>query len=241
MEAALLNGEPEPDSPRSTAQMAAECFAGMSVDEYRAYVRAFMAQPAYGFDGMTYGEGFYLPMLSLVEYLYENDFTVFISSGSERLMVRELIDGRLDAWIPPYRVIGSTFSLAATNQGDKQGRSYTYSQEDEVLMAGNLVVKNQKANKVFSIVDEIGAPPVLVFGNSSGDLAMAEYCIQHSGKAWMLLCDDVERDYGDPVAAASFAEDCLARGIETISMRDEFETIYGEDAVLKLAIMDEAA
>ena len=241
LEKALLNGEPEPDSPRSTAQMAAECFAGMSVDEYRAYVRAFMAQPAYGFDGMTYGEGFYLPMLSLVEYLHENDFTVFISSGSERLMVRELIDGRLDAWIPPYRVIGSTFSLAATNQGDEQGRSYTYSQEDEVLMEGNLVVKNQKANKVFSIVNEIGAPPVLVFGNSSGDLAMAEYCIQHGGKAWMLLCDDVERDYGDPEAVASFADDCQARGIGTISMRDEFETIYGEDAVLKLAIMDEAA
>lgn len=241
LEEALLNGEPEPDSPRSTAQMAAECFAGMSVDEYRAYVRAFMAQPAYGFDGMTYGEGFFLPMLSLVEYLYENDFTIFISSGSERLMVRELIDGRLDAWIPPYRVIGSTFSLAATNQGDEQGRSYTYSQEDEVLMEGNLVVKNQKANKVFSIVDEIGEPPILAFGNSSGDLAMAEYCIQHSGKAWMLLCDDVERDYGDPEAVASFADDCQARGIGTISMRDEFETIYGEDAVLKLAIMDEAA
>ena len=241
MEAALLNGEPEPDSPRSTAQMAAECFAGMSVDEYRAYVRAFMAQPAYGFDGMTYGEGFYLPMLSLVEYLYENDFTVFISSGSERLMVRELIDGRLDAWIPPYRVIGSTFSLAATNQGDTQGRSYTYSQEDEVLMEGNLVVKNQKANKVFSIVDEIGEPPVLVFGNSSGDLAMAEYCIQHGGKAWMLLCDDVERDYGDPDAAAAFAADCVERGIGTVSMRDEFETIYGEDMVPWMEAQDDAA
>ena len=133
-------------------------------------------------------------------------------------------------WIPPYRVIGSTFSLAATNQGDKQGRSYTYSQEDEVLMEGNLVVKNQKANKVFSIVDEIGAPPVLVFGNSSGDLAMAEYCIQHSGKA-----------YGDQETAAAFAADCLNRGIETISMRDEFATIYGEDVVMKQEDLDEAA
>ena len=95
-------------------------------------------------------------------------------------------------------------------------------------MEGNLAVKNQKANKVFSIVDEIGNPPVLVFGNSSGDLAMAEYCLQRGGQAWMLLCDDVERDYGDPEAAAEFAEDCRSRGIGTVSMRDEFETIYGE-------------
>ena len=241
LEAALLNGEPEPDSPRSTAQMAAECFAGMTVDEYRAYVRAFMDQPAYGFDGMTYAEGFYLPMVSLVQTLSENGFTVFISSGSERLMVRELIDGTLDTWIPPYRVIGSTFSLAATNQGDQQGRSYAWSQEDEVLMEGNLVVKNQKANKVFSIVDEIGMPPVLVFGNSSGDLAMAEYCIRHGGKAWMLLCDDVERDYGDPGAAEAFAEDCLGRGIGTISMRDDFETIYAEGISFAQEVLDDAA
>ena len=180
-------------------------------------------------------------MLSLVEYLYENDFTVFISSGSERLMVRELIVGKLDAWIPAYRVIGSTFSLKATNQGDKAGRSYTYAPEDDVLMGGNLVVKNQKANKVFSIVDEIGASPVLVFGNSSGDLAMAEYCVQHGGKAYMLLCDDVERDYGDPDEAAAFAVDCLDRGIETVSMRDAFETIYGESVTLVRQELDDAA
>ena len=241
LETALLNGAPEPDSPRSTAQMAAECFAGMPLDEYRAYVRTFMEQPAYGFEGMTYGEGFFLPMIELVQYLCEKDFTVFISSGSERVMVRELIAGTLDRWIPPYRVIGSTFSLAATNQGGKEGRSYTWSQEDEVLLEGNLVVKNQKANKVFSIVDEIGVSPILVFGNSSGDLAMAEYCIQHGGKAWMLLCDDVERDYGDPEAAASFAEDCLSRGIGTISMRDEFETIYGENTSLWTEAQDDAA
>lgn len=241
LEEALLNGQPEPDSPRSTAQMAAECFAGMDVDAYREYVRAFMEQPAHGFSGMTYGEGFFLPMVALVEYLSRNDFTVFISSGSERIMVRELIAGRLDAWIPPHRVIGSTFSLMATNQGDKDGRSYTYSREDEVLMEGNLVVKNQRANKVFSIVDEIGAPPILVFGNSSGDLAMAEYCIQHGGRAYMLLCDDVERDYGDPDEAAAFAEDCQSRGIDTISMRDEFGTIYGEGVVRAEEEMDAAA
>ena len=41
----------------------------------------------------------------------DTDGTVFISSGSERALVRELIRGTLDEWIPPYRVIGSTFSL----------------------------------------------------------------------------------------------------------------------------------
>ncbi len=232
LEEALLGGYPEPDSPRSTAQMTAECFAGMTVEEYRAYVRELMEEPAWGFTGMTYGEGFFLPMTELVRYLYDNGFTVFVSSGSERSMVRELMGDKLGAWVPPYCVIGSTFSLEAANQGEKEGRSYQYSKDDEVLLEGNLLVKNQRTNKVFSIIDEIGLAPRLVFGNSSGDLAMAEYCMQHGGKAYMLLCDDAERDYGDPEEAAKFMEECESRGIETVSMRDEFETIYGDDVIL---------
>lgn len=230
-EAALLSGEPEPDSPRSGAQMAAEAFKGFTVEEYRAYVRAFMDEPAVGFEGMTYGEGFFLPMIELVKYLSENDFTVFISSGSERSIVRELTADALSEWIPPYHIIGSTFSLEADGQGDTEGRKYTYKPEDDVKLEGNLVSKNQKMNKVTTIIDEIGAYPLLVFGNSSGDISMAQYAVQHGGRAYMLLCDDTERDYGDPGEAAEFEENCKALGFITISMRDEFETIYRPGAV----------
>ena len=232
LEAALLNGDPEPESPRSTAQMAAEAFRGFTLEEYRAYIRDYMNTPAYGFEGMTYGEGFFLPMTALVQYLAERGFKVFISSGSERTIVRELIQGVLDEWIPPERVIGSTFSLTASGQSNQAGRSYTYKPDDEVLLEGNLTVKNQKTNKVFSIVDEIGKPPILVFGNSSGDLAMAQYAVQHGGRAYMLLCDDTQRDYGDLSTAAAFAETCIQKGYETISMKNDFDTIYGDDAIM---------
>lgn len=231
LETALLNNQPEPDSPRSTAQMSAETFQGFSVEAYRAYIRDFMETPAWGFENMTYGEGFLLPMAELVQYLTAHDFKIFISSGSERTMVRVLIEGTLDEWIPSERVIGSSFSLMASGQGDKAGRSYTYQPEDEVLLEGNLTVKNQKANKVFSIVDEIGKAPILVFGNSSGDLAMAQYAVQHGGRAYMLLCDDTKRDWGDAETAAAFAETCASQGYETISMRDDFVTLYGEEVV----------
>ncbi len=231
LETALLNGQPEPDSPRSTAQIAAEAFKGFTVEAYRAYIRNFMATPAWGFENMTYGEGFFAPMKELVQYLAEHDFKVFISSGSERTLVRVLTEGTLDEWIPSERVIGSSFSLTASGQGDKAGRSYTYQPEDEVLLEGNLTVKNQKANKVFSIVDEIGKAPILVFGNSSGDLAMAQYAVQHGGRAFMLLCDDLERDWGDAETAAAFAETCASSGYTTVSMRDDFVTIYGEDVI----------
>ena len=231
MEEALYNHLPEPDSDKSTAQCAAECFKGMTIEEYRDYVQAFMASPAFGFEGMTYAEGFYKPMTEVVKYLAENDFTIFISSGSERAMVRELIKENLDEWIPSDRVIGSTFSLIASGQGSKAGRKYTISADDQILMEGNLVTKNQNTNKVFSIIDEIGKCPILVFGNSSGDLAMAQYVLQHGGKGYMLLCDDTERDYGDLAVAAKFADSCEKMGLETVSMKNDFVTIYGDNAV----------
>ena len=227
----LQNGTEEPEAPRSTAQMTAECFAGMTVEDYRKYVREFMAEPAWGFENLTYGSGYFQPMVSLVKYLAGKGFKIFVSSGSERTMVRELMAGTLDEWIPSERVIGSTFSLTAAGQGNTAGRSYSFSPDDKVLMEGNLVTKNQKTNKVFSIVDEIGKVPVLVFGNSTGDLSMAQYSAQNGGHAFMLLCDDLERDYGDLKTAESFKKTCQESGFWTISMKDEFATIYGDDVI----------
>ena len=231
METALLAGSPEPDTDLSGAQVAAEAFQGLTPEAYQAYVRSFMQLPVIGFEGMTYAEGFYVPMVSLVRYLAEQDFRVFISSGSERLMVRELMKDALGQWIPPYQVIGSTFTLTAAGQGDKAGRSYTYTAEDQVLLEGNLVSKNLKMNKVVTIIQEIGLTPQLVFGNSSGDLSMAVYAMQDGGRAYMLLCDDTVREHGDPDKAASFLKTCTSLGCETISMRDDFATIYGADVV----------
>ena len=232
LEAAWLNHEPLPESPRSTAQMAAESFAGFTVEAYQDYVRSFLEQPVPGFEGMTYGERWFAPMVSLVRWLAERDFQVYICSGTERLFLRAMVEDKLGDCIPPYRVIGSTFSLTAIGQGDTAPRSYTYGPEDRVLLAGDMIFKNLKMNKVVSVVNEIGVPPLMVFGNSSGDFAMGQYALQNGGKAYMLLCDDTLRDFGDANEAASFAEECAALGFETVSMRDEFETIYGESVVM---------
>lgn len=232
LEAAEMNRKEAPKGDKSNAQYTAEVFAGMTVDAYRAYIRDFMAVPVAGFSGMTYGEGFFQPMVSLVRTLAEHHFRVYIISASERQCVRELIRGTLDPWIPPDRVIGSRFSLAATGQGDTDGRKYTYSMEDQVILTGNLLLKTEKMNKVTAIVEEIGQPPLLVFGNSSGDLSMGVYARQNGGKAFMLLCDDTERDYGSPDEAAKFKKSCDELGIQTVSMKDEFETIYGEGVLM---------
>ena len=222
LEKALLSGEKPPKSPRSSGYIIAEAFKDMTVEEYREYVRNFMSKPVAGFENMTYADGYYKPMISLIKYLAENGFKVYIVSGAEVNMLRELAKDALGEWIPPYQIIGTRFELTAPGQGDTAARDYTYAPDDKVIF------KNAKMNKVVSIVNDIGMYPLLAFGNSSGDLAMGQYVMQHGGKAYMLLCDDTERDHGDLETAASFKEDCEKLGMETVSMKNEFTTIYGD-------------
>ena len=236
LETAFLTGQPEPKAPRSTGQITTEFFKGYTVEAYRQYIRGFMSQPTLGFEGMTYGQGSYKPMVALIEYLVEHDFMVYIVSGTETNLLRELWQDDLGQWVPPYRIIGSTISLVATGQGDKALRDYNLTDDDEVLIGGDMTYKCLKMGKVASIVNVIGIAPTLAFGNSSGDFAMGTFAVRNGGKAYMLLCDDTERDYGDTEKAAKFDKQCKELGFETVSMKDDFATIYG-DNVKKTSII----
>ena len=100
-----------------------------------------------------------------------------------------------------------------------------------MVFDGNYYGENAKTSKVDAIVREIGQQPVLAFGNSSGDLAMEIYTISgnpYRSAAFMVLADDEAREYGNAKSAAEKKADYEALGIETISMRDDFETIFGE-------------
>ena len=66
----VRNGKPLPDHfDMKHAYAAAKAYAGMTLAEFDAYVKAYAAQPANGFSGMTYGESFYKPMLEVFDYL----------------------------------------------------------------------------------------------------------------------------------------------------------------------------
>ena len=228
LEQYLLNGGEKPKAPRSSGDIISEAFKGFTVEEYREYIRKFMSEPAAGFENMTYADGYYKPMISLVKYLTENGFKVYINSGAEVNLLRELSKDTLGQYIPSYQVIGTRYGFIADGQEDTKARDYTPAADEKITFDGTSKFKNLKLNKVVSIINDLGISPLLAFGNSSGDLAMGQYVIQHGGKAYMLLCDDTERDHGDTEVAAAFKEDCDKMGMETVSMKNEFTTIYGD-------------
>ena len=229
LEEYLINGGEKPKAPRSSGDIIAEAFKGMTVEDYCAYVRKFMAEPVNGFENMTYADGYYKPMVSLIKYLTENGFRVYINSGAEVNMLRELSMDTLGQYIPSYQVLGTEFGITSEDRPeDVKARDYTPAADEKIIFDGTVSFKNLKLNKVVSIINDLGFSPILAFGNSSGDLAMGQYVMQHGGKAYMLLCDDLDRDHGDLDTATSFKADCDKMGIETVSMKNEFATIYGD-------------
>ena len=212
----------------------ATAFKGMTPAEFDAYVKAYRDQPMDGYNNMTNGQAFYKPMLQVVDYLQENGFKVYIVSGTDRLITRGLAEGTVN--IPLAQMIGSDESLVASGQGDKTGLEYTFTKDDKLVTGGEFLIKNLKTNKVTVIQQEIGVQPVLAFGNSSGDFSMANFTInnnQYKSAAFMLCCDDTERENGNIEKADKMRTNCEENGYTAVSMKNDWTTIYGENVSRK--------
>lgn len=219
----------------------ASAFAGMTPEEFRAYVADFAdTVDAVGFSGMTYGESFYKPMLEVIEYLKANDFDVWMVSACEREVVRALVE-RLG--IPVDHVIATDVPYVSTGQGAQDADEYTMEQDEEIVLAAPLAeVEVGKTGKPDAIAREIGKRPVLAFGNSSGDYAMLNYAEgnpDHEGMGFFVVCDDTEREYGSAEKAAEYYDEVEQQSWTAFSMADDWATIYG-DGVEKTALPEAA-
>lgn len=220
------------DMPMRHAIQAARAYAGMTQREFADFVTSILIRDVDGFEGMTYATAFYTPMLEVIDYLQENDFRVYVCSGSDRAVCRTLLEGMID--IPYANIIGMDVGYEATGQGDTDGLDYVFKAGDDVVRTDRLIIKNLKMNKVLQIVQDIGQKPVLSFGNSSGDVSMHMYTISdnpYRSAAFMLIADDEVRDYGNTAKAEKLGKEWEADGFEVISMRDDFRTIYGDGVV----------
>ena len=208
----------------------ASAFSGMTIEEFNSYIQEFKKTPMPSYEGMTRGEGWYQPMLQVVNYLQANDFTVYIVSGTDRFIVRGIVDGSPLA-IPAAQIIGSDETIVTKDQGDADGLEYVFDDDDQLVLGGDFIIKNLKMNKVAVIAQEIGQQPVLSFGNSTGDSSMAEYVTSNNpykSLAFMLCCDDTERENGNVEKADKMFGLCQEFDWVPISMKDDWATIYGE-------------
>ena len=133
----------------------------MTVEEYDRQVAAFFDEATHrrwaSLPGVRYA-----PMVELLRYLEANGFTSYIASGGDRDFMRP-VAGDIYG-IPPERVIGSALGLesAATT-----ARRPAYKPAMDFFDDG--------PEKPVRIWSRIGRRPILVGGNSNGDVPMLAY------------------------------------------------------------------
>jgi hypothetical protein len=99
------------------------------------------------------------------------------------------------------------------------------------VLAGQSIIKNLQTNKVTTLASEIGYQPVLAFGNSGTDASLLNYAISNNkyrSMGFMLLCDDLEREYGNEAKAEKMRTASEKNGWISVSMKNDWKTIYGE-------------
>ena len=205
----------------------------MTVQELYDYAEEFGQKETDSFNNMHYIDGFYLPMVELVKYLYDNDFTIYIVSGTERTTTRAIVaNSPISDYVSPSHVIGTEFEVKVKgNEDTASNMDYKYADGDELVFTGGFIQKNLNANKTIWIEREIGQYPVLAFGNSGSDTSMMNYALDsrnpYPSQAYMVVADDDVREWGTQNWEEK-SEQYKEQGYIPISMKNDFEEIYPE-------------
>ena len=211
----------------------ARAYAGMTMEEFYDYAVEFGKKETASFQNMRYIDNFYLPMVELVEYLYDNGFTIYVISGTERTTTRAIVaNSPIREYVTPNHVIGTDFEVKQKGyETEASNLNFKYENGDELVLTGGFIQKNLNGNKSIYVQREIGQRPLLAFGNSGSDTSMMNYTIDsrnpYPAQAYMIVADDDVREWGTQDWAVK-SEENLAKGYIPISMKNDFAQIYTE-------------
>lgn len=159
--------------------------SGLSVDGFRAEVRAWLDDARHPETGMAYDAMIYQPMLELLRYLRDEGFRTYIASGGGLHFIRAFAQEAYN--IPPEQVIGSVGNGSyAVQDGPPR-----------VMKDPGLLFIDDKGGKPVAIEARIGRRPVIAVGNSDGDFEMLEWTTAGDGPRLGLILHhtDAAREY----------------------------------------------
>ena len=211
----------------------AKAYAGMTMEELFDYAVEFGQKHTASFNNMRYIDNFYLPMTEVVKYLYDNGFTIYVISGTERTTTRAIVaNSPIADYVAPEHVIGTDFEVKQKgHETESSNMDFKYENGDELVLTGGFIQKNLNCNKTIYIEREIGQRPVLAFGNSGSDTSMMNYTIDdrnpYPARAYMVVADDTVREWGRQNWDEKSAE-YIEKGYVPISMAKDFLQIYAD-------------
>jgi phosphoglycolate phosphatase-like HAD superfamily hydrolase len=212
-------------------EILAATLSGITVEEYQAEVKKWLATAKHPRYQRHYTELTYQPMLEVLKFFRANGYRTYIVTGGGQDFVRvyaEQVYG-----IPPEQVVGTA---GGTKYGyDKAGRPM-------LTKEPRLVLNDNKAGKPEGIHLMIGRRPFAAFGNSTGDRQMLEYTTAGDGArlGMLVLHDDAKREYAYGPAQGlpdtrvgtftqELYDEAKKRGWVVISMKEDWKRLFPFD------------
>lgn len=204
-------------------QVLALTHAGMTVDEFRDAVQAWLASARHPRYDRPYDELTYQPMQELLRLLRANGFKNFIVSAGGTDFMRVWVERVYG--IPPEQVVGST--ALTTFELRDSGPVLTKTLD-------HLFVNDRKGKPV-GIHQFIGRRPVVCCGNSDGDHAMLQYTtINNPRPSFGLIIHhtDGEREYAYDAVTKSTGhlvealKEAPRRGWVVVDMKEDWNVIF---------------
>ncbi|HMF15138.1 MAG TPA: HAD family hydrolase [Gemmataceae bacterium] len=209
-------------------EILAATLTGMSVEDFQADVKKWLATARHPRYKRHYTELTYQPMLEVLKFFRANGYKTYIVTGGGQDFVRvyaEQVYG-----IPPEQVVGT---IGGTKYGyDKAGKPFL-TKEPKLLLNDNNAGKPEGIHLV------IGRRPFAAFGNSTGDQQMLEYTTAGEGAhlGMLLLHDDAKREYAYGPAQGlpdskvgtftqALYDEAKKRGWVVISMKDDWKRLF---------------
>ncbi|MET0674019.1 MAG: HAD family hydrolase, partial [Microbacterium pygmaeum] len=186
------------------------------VEAYAKTVAEFYRDARHPTLQRRYSGTVYQPMIELLRFLEEHDFTCYIVSGGDRDFMRPMTESNYG--IPPERVIGSAVGLRYAEDSNTVRYEASFSFMDD---------GREKPVRIWS---RIGRRPILAAGNSNGDLPMLRFAHHDERPGLSLLIhhdDDSGRGDAPYDKGAEDALDAAADGsIVTVSVRNDWAEVF---------------
>ena len=200
--------------------------SGMTVGEYDASIREWLAEARHPKFQRPYTELVYAPMQEVLTYLRAHGFKTFIVSGGSVEFMRPWAEQAYG--IPPEQVIGS----------QQQVKFELRNGRPALVRERGLFFFDDGPGKPEAIYRFLGRWPRVAFGNSDGDLQMLQLTATGEGRRLMLLVrhDDAEREYAydrqSRIGKLDKAlDEAAAKGWIVVSMKKDWKRVFPFEAV----------
>ncbi|MCI1683025.1 MAG: haloacid dehalogenase-like hydrolase [Bacteroides sp.] len=202
--------------------MVLHAFKGKDNEDYIKFCQKYFTEAKQPDYHMTLNKTYYPPMKELVEYLKENQFSVYVVSGSLQSLLWSICPELLG--IDRAHLIGT-----------RQAKEPVYSPDKHTafnLLPSMREPYNNEGGKTLNIYNRIGKTPIFAFGNTTGDFGMFRLTSTNTlpHLVFLLNHDDAQREYAyqpwHGEALPAWRDTMKVNNWHIVNMKENFKIVF---------------